>query len=104
MLEKILAEGNNHPYLSGEEVLVEIEKNTEEFQEVEFLFNTLVNDMSQKANPQEQKIYGVDKAYSLNNQYVNLNFKKREMEEITSMVGIFQKIKTKKNSKSHFSS
>ena len=84
MLEKILAEGNNHPYLSGEEVLVEIEKNTEEFQEVEFLFNTLVNDMSQKANPQEQKIYGVDKAYSLNNQYVNLNFKKREMEEITS--------------------
>ena len=42
MLEKILSEGNNHPYLSGEEVLPEIEKNTEEFQEVEFLFNTLV--------------------------------------------------------------
>ena len=35
MLEKILAEGNNHPYLSGEEVLPEIEKNTKEFQEVE---------------------------------------------------------------------
>ena len=84
MLEKILAEGNNHPYLSGEEVLPEIEKNTKEFQEVEFLFNTLVNDMSQKANPQEQKIYGVDKAYSLKNQFVNLNFQKREMEEITS--------------------
>ena len=84
MLEKILSEGNNHPYLSGEEVLPEIEKNTEEFQEVEFLFNTLVNDMSQKANPQEQKIYGVETAYSLKNEYVSLNFQKREQEEITS--------------------
>ena len=84
MLEKILSEGNNHPYLSGEEVLPEIEKNTEEFQEVEFLFNTLVNDMSQKANPQEQKMYGVDTAYNLKNQYVSLNFQKREQDEITS--------------------
>ena len=31
MLEKILLDGNNHPYLSGEEVLPEIEKNTPEF-------------------------------------------------------------------------
>ena len=84
MLEKILLDGNNHPYLSGEEVLPEIEKNTPEFQEVEFLFNTLVNDMTQKANPQEQKIYGVETAYSLKNEYVSLNFQKREQEEITS--------------------
>ena len=84
MLEKILIDGNNHPYLSGEDVLPEIEKNTPEFQEVEFLFNTLVNDMTQKANPQEQKIYGVETAYSLKNEYVSLNFQKREQEEITS--------------------
>lgn len=84
MLEKILAEGNNNAYLSGEEVLSKMEPNTEEYQEMEFLFNTLVNDMSQKSNPTEQKIYDVDSAVSLKNQYISLNFQKREMNEITS--------------------
>ena len=84
MLEKILAEGNNNAYLSGEEVLTKMEPNTEEYQEMDFLFNTLVNDMSQKSNPAEQKIYGVESAFSIKNQYISLNFKKREMNEITS--------------------
>ena len=84
MLAKILAEGNNHPYLSGEEVLPQMEKNTEEYQEMEFHFNTLINDMSQKSNPTEQKIYGIETAVSLKNQYIALNFEKREQTEITS--------------------
>ena len=84
MLAKILAEGNNHPYLSGEEVLPQMEKNTEEYQEMEFQFNTLINDMSQKSNPTEQKIYGIETAVSLKNQYIALNFEKREQTEITS--------------------
>ena len=70
MLEKILAEGNNNAYLSGEEVLTKMEPNTEEYQEMDFLFNTLVNDMSQKSNPAEQKIYGVESAFSIKNQYI----------------------------------
>ena len=58
MLERILlAEGNNNAYLSGDEVISQLDKNSEEYQEMEFLFNTLVNDMSQKANAAEQKIY-----------------------------------------------
>jgi len=84
MLQKILAEGNNNPYLSGEEVLPQIEKNSPEYQEVEFHFNTLINDMSQKSNQTEQKIYGIESAVSLKNQYISLNFEKREQNEITS--------------------
>jgi len=84
MLQKILAEGNNNPYLSGEEVLPQIEKNSPEYQEVEFHFNTLINDVSQKSNQTEQKIYGIDSAVSLKNQYISLNFEKREQNEITS--------------------
>ena len=79
MLAKILAEGNNHPYLSGEEVLPQMEKNTEEYQEMEFHFNTLINDMSQKSNPTEQKIYGIETAVSLKNQYIKIySFKFRK--------------------------
>ena len=84
MLQKILAEGNNSPYLSGEEVLPQIDKNSEEYQEMEFHFNTLINDMSQKSNPTEQKIYGIESAVSLKNQYISLNFEKREQTEITA--------------------
>ena len=85
MLERILlAEGNNNAYLSGDEVISQLDKNSEEYQEMEFLFNTLVNDMSQKANAAEQKIYGIEGSFSLKNQYISLNFQKREMSEITS--------------------
>ena len=84
MIERILAEGNNNAYLSGEEVLSKMDPNTEDYQEMEFLFNTLVNDMSQKANPQEQKMYGVDYAICLKNQFISLNFQKREKNELTS--------------------
>ena len=52
--------------------------------EMEFQFNTLINDMSQKSNPTEQKIYGIETAVSLKNQYIALNFEKREQTEITS--------------------
>ena len=84
MIERYLAEGSNNAYLSGEEVLPKMDQNTEEYQEMEFLFNTLVNDMSQKANPQEQKMYGVDYGKDLTNQYISLNFQKREANEITA--------------------
>ena len=40
--------------------------------------------MSQLLNSSETKVYGIDKAYSLKNKYISLNFEKREMNEITS--------------------
>ena len=84
MIERLLAEGSNNAYISGEEVLPKMDPNSEDYQEMEFLFNTLVNDMSQKANQQEQKIYGIDYARNLKNQFISLNFQKREMNEITA--------------------
>jgi hypothetical protein len=84
MYDKFLSEGNNNQYLSGEEGISPLDPNSEEFQEMKFLFNTIVNDMSQKQNSPDQKIYGIETGFSLKNQYISLNFEKREMKEITS--------------------
>ena len=84
MYDKFLSEGSNNQYLSGEEGISPLDPNSEEFQEMKFLFNTIVNDMSQKQNSPDQKIYGIETGFSLKNQYISLNFEKREMKEITS--------------------
>ena len=83
MIDRIMAESNNQ-FASGDEKISPMDPNSEEFQELQFHFNTIFNDMSQRLNSTEQKIYGIDRAFSLKNQYISLNFEKREMNEITS--------------------
>lgn len=63
-----------------------LDLNSEEGQELQFHFNTIFNDIPQRYNSQEQKIYTIDKdkVFSLKNQYISLNFEKREMNEISA--------------------
>ena len=84
MYDKFLSEGINNQYLSVEEGISPMDPNSEDYQEMKFLFNTLVNDMAQKQSSSEQKTYGIEYSFSLKNQYISLNFEKREMQEITS--------------------
>ena len=83
MYERILNERINQQ-LYNEEKNNPIPTNTEEFKEIQFHFNTIFNDISQKTNNPDQKIYEIDKAFSLKNKYISLNFEKREMNEVTS--------------------
>ena len=70
--------------LYNEEKNTPIDPKSQEFKEVQFHFNTIFNDITQKTNNSEQKIYEIDSVYSLKNQYISLNFEKREMNEVTS--------------------
>ena len=72
----------NNSYETGEGKLTPMDPNSEEFQEVQFYFNTIFNDTAQISA--EQKIYNIDKAYSVKNQYISLNFEKRQQNEITA--------------------
>lgn len=83
MIDRFMVDNNQ--YVAGDEKMAEMDKtkNYEEFLEAQFQFNTLFNDI-QKNNNQEQKIYEIDKFYNLKNQYISLNFEKREINEITS--------------------
>lgn len=83
MFDRILSERNNQ-LLSNEEKNTPIDTNTAEFKELSFHFNTIFNDISQKSVSSDSKIYEIDRAYSLKNQYIALNFEKREQTEITS--------------------
>ena len=82
MIDRFMAD--NSQYFPGEEKIAPIDPNSEEYQDLQFHFNTIFNDMSQLLNSSETKVYGIDKAYSLKNKYISLNFEKREMNEITS--------------------
>ena len=79
MVDRIVSE--NVQYLAGD---APIDPNSEEYQEVQFHFNTIFYDMSLRLTSPEQKIYGIETPYSLKNKYISLNFEKREMNEITS--------------------
>ena len=81
MVERII---ENSQYLVGDDKMTQMDPNSEEFQELLFHFNTIFNDMSQRATSNEQKIYGIERAYYLKNKYISLNFEKRAMNEITS--------------------
>ena len=76
MIEKIMAESNQ-----GEKINP-IDKTSKEFQVVRFHFNTIFNDITQQST--EKKTFGIDQAFSLKNEYISLNFEKREKNEITS--------------------
>lgn len=83
MLERFLANGGNQ-YLTNESKLLPLDPNSSEFQDLQFHFDTIFNDISQRSTSSEQKIYGIERGYSIKNQYISLNFQKREMNEITS--------------------
>ena len=83
MYDRLLNERINQQ-LPNEDKNMPIDPNTEEFKEVKFHFDTIFSDVTQKTNNSEQKIYIMDKVYSLKNQYISLNFEKREMNEVTS--------------------
>ena len=83
MFDRILSERNNQ-LLSNEEKNTPIDTNTSEFKELSFHFNTIFNDISQKTVSADSKIYEIDRAYSLKNQYISLNFEKREQTEVPS--------------------
>ena len=83
MVDRFLIENNNN-LLSENEKMPQIDPNSEEFQEIQFHFNTIFNDVSRGSGSSEQKSYGIESAFPLRNQYISLNFEKREMNEITS--------------------
>ena len=82
MVDRFTTENNNQ-LLSGD-LNMPIDPNSEEFQKVQFHFNTIFNDVSRGSGSSEQKSYGIETAFSLKNQHISLNFQKREMNEITS--------------------
>ena len=86
MIDRYLEEANNQ-FLLGDEEITPMDPNSEDFQELSFHFNTIFNDIHQRSssnNQNESKIPGIEKAWSLKNQYISLNFEKREVDEITS--------------------
>ena len=82
MIDRIMSDNNQ--YLAGDEKIAPMDPNSEEFQELQFHFNTIFNDMSLRVSSSEQKVYGIERAFSLKNKYISLNFEKRAMNEITS--------------------
>jgi hypothetical protein len=86
MIDRYMEEANNQ-FLSGDEKINSMDPNSEDFQELSFHFNTIFNDIHQRSsnnNQNDSKIPGIEKAWSLKNQYISLNFEKREVNEITS--------------------
>jgi hypothetical protein len=81
MIDRIMSDNNQ--YIGGDEKIAQIDPNSEEFQELQFHFNTIFNDMS-RSSSSEQKTFGIERAFSLKNKYIALNFDKRAMNEITS--------------------
>ena len=70
--------------LIKEEVVSPMEPDSQEFAEMQFLFNTLFNESSGHVKSNDINIYEIEKAYSLKNQYISLNFEKRQMNEVSS--------------------
>ena len=75
---------NNNQLLSEDNKIFQVDPNSEEFQQIQFHFNTIFNDISRGSGTSEQKSYIIDSAHNIQNQFISLNFQKREMNEITS--------------------
>ena len=82
-LKQLMNERNINPLLN-EESVSSVDINSQEYAELQFHFNTLLNDTTKKGNNSELTMYEIEKAYSLKNQYIALNFKKREMNEVSA--------------------
>ena len=86
MYDRQVSERNIIPSLSDENLAIQIDKNHPDYPELEFHFNTLLNDFSNKklnAND-NNSIFEIEKAYTLKNQYISLNFEKREQNEVSA--------------------
>ena len=83
MYDRLMSERNFSPLLNDETVSP-LEPNSPDYAELQFHFNTLFNDTSKKLNSAETTMYEIEKAYSLKNQYIALNFEKREMNEVSA--------------------
>ena len=83
MYDRLMNERNINPLLN-EESVSSVDVNSLEYAELQFHFNTLLNDTTKKGNNSELTMYEIEKAYSLKNQYIALNFKKREMNEVSA--------------------
>ena len=83
MYDRLMNERNYNPLLSNDDV-TPIDPTTQEFAEIKFHFDTLFNDTSKKINTNEAQIHEIENAYSLKNQYISLNFEKREMNEVSA--------------------
>ena len=76
MFERLMSDRDFNPLIK-EEVASPMEPDSQEYAEMQFLFNTLFNESSGRINSNDINIYEIEKAYSLKNQYISLNFEKR---------------------------
>ena len=74
----------NYNTLLNDEVASPIELDSPDYAELQFLFNTIFNECSPRPNANENYTYEIEKPFSLKNQYISLNFEKREMNDISS--------------------
>ena len=83
MFDRLISERNYIPS-NNEEVASPMDPNSPEFSEMNFLFNTMFNESAGRFSSNDSYTYEVEKAFSLTNQYISLNFEKREANEVTS--------------------
>jgi hypothetical protein len=83
MFERLMTE-KNFNNLANDEIATPLEPESPDYAELQFLFNTIFNETSGRISSNEISIYEIEKAYSLKNQYISLNFSKRAKNEITS--------------------
>ena len=83
MYERLMSE-RNYNQLNNEEVATPLEPDSPEYAELQFLFNTMFNEPSGRLSSNEVGTYEIEKAYSLKNQYISLNFQKREKNEVSA--------------------
>ena len=72
MFERLMSDRNFDPS-SKEEVAAPLAPNSQEYAEMQFLFNTLFNESSVRINSNDLSVYEIEKAYSIKNLYVSLN-------------------------------
>ena len=83
MYERLMSE-RNFNNLNNEEVATPLTPDSPDYSELQFLFNTMFNEPSSRISSNEASTYEIEKAYSLKNQYITLNFQKREKNEVSS--------------------
>ncbi|MCQ2821314.1 MAG: hypothetical protein MJ252_28980 [archaeon] len=81
MFDRMLDRDNISGPNQSDDKPTEVEKYTAEFKEVQFHFRSM---FSMTNNPGEDNIYDIDKAYSLKNKFVNINWEKRARTQETS--------------------
>ena len=83
MYERLMSE-RNFNNSNNEEVATPLTPDSPDYQELQFLFNTMFNEPTSRISSNESSTYEIEKAFSLKNQYISLNFQKREKNEVSS--------------------